>query len=94
LMRLFLDDCPVRVAELRAAVASGDPDQVQRAAHAIKGSVATFGARQARDLAADLERAGRERRLGDAAGLLGTLELELERVNEALRQESVAAATS
>jgi two-component system, sensor histidine kinase and response regulator len=94
LMRLFLDDCPVRVAELRAAVTSGDPDHVQRAAHAIKGSVATFGARRARDLAADLERAGRERSLGDATGLLGALESELARVSEALRQESVATVAS
>jgi two-component system sensor histidine kinase/response regulator len=89
LMRLFLDDCPERVAELRAAVAGGDPDHVQRAAHTVKGSVATFGARLARDLAADLERAGRERRLGDAPGLLGALETELARVSDALRQESV-----
>jgi two-component system, sensor histidine kinase and response regulator len=94
LMRLFLDDCPVRVAELRAAVASGDPEHVQRAAHAIKGSVATFEAQRARDLAADLERAGRERRLDDATGLLGALEIELARVSEALRQESVAAVAS
>jgi PAS domain S-box-containing protein len=87
LTRLFLEDCPGRVAELRAAVASGDPAHVQRAAHAIKGSVATFGARLARDLAADLERAGRQARLDDAPALLDALDAELERVSNALRQE-------
>jgi CheY-like chemotaxis protein/HPt (histidine-containing phosphotransfer) domain-containing protein len=92
LARLFLADCPERVAELRAAVASGDPAHVQRAAHAIKGSVGTFGARVARDLAADLERAGREGRLGDVPALLGALETELARVSSALREEGLGSA--
>jgi two-component system sensor histidine kinase/response regulator len=91
LVRLFLEDCPERVAELRAAVASGDPDHVQRAAHVVKGSVVTFGAHRARDLAADLERAGRERRLGDVPILFRALEAELERVSGALREEAPAA---
>jgi HPt (histidine-containing phosphotransfer) domain-containing protein len=91
LTRLFLADCPERVADLHAAVASGDPAHVQRAAHAVKGSVGTFGARVARDLAADLERAGREGRLGDVPSLLGALEAELGRVVSALRDDGSAA---
>jgi PAS domain S-box-containing protein len=91
-MRLFLEDCPERVSELRAAVASGDPAHVQRAAHAIKGSVGTFGARHARDLAAYLERAGREGRLDEAPARLRALEAELERVSQALREEQTKAA--
>jgi PAS domain S-box-containing protein len=94
LARLFLDDCPERLAELRAAVGGGDPDQVQRAAHVVKGSVATFAARGARDLAAELERAGRERCLDDAPALLAALEAELERVSGALRQELTTSAAS
>jgi two-component system sensor histidine kinase/response regulator len=92
LARLFLEDCPERVADLRAAVASGDPAHVQRAAHAVKGSVGTFGARVARDLAAELERAGREGRLADMPALLGALEAELGRVSGALREEGLSAA--
>ena len=92
LTRLFLEDCPERVADLRAAVAGGDPAHLQRAAHAIKGSVATFGARLARDLATDLERAGREGRLDDVPALLGALEAELERVIGELREERPGAA--
>ena len=91
-MRLFLEDCPARVADLRAAAASGDPAHVQRAAHAVKGSVGTFGAQLARDLAADLERAGREGRLGEVPAMLAALEAELERVNRALRADRAGGA--
>jgi len=89
-MRLFLEDCPRRVAELRAAVAGGDPTHVHRAAHAVKGAVGTFGARPARDLAAHLERAGREGRLDEAPALLDALEAELSRVTTALRDHTPA----
>ncbi len=92
LMRLFLEDCPARVADLRAAAASGDPTHVQRAAHAVKGSVGTFGAQLARDLAADLERAGREGRIGEVPAMLAALETELERVNRALRADRAGGA--
>jgi len=87
-MRLFLEDCPRRVAELRAAVTGGDPAHVQRAAHAVKGAVGTFGARPARDLAAHLERVGLEGRLDEAPALLDALEAELTRVTTALRDHA------
>ena len=89
-MRLFLEDCPGRVAELRTAVASSDPARVQSAAHAVKGAVGTFGAQPARDLAAHLERAGREGRLDEAPALLDALEAELTRVTTALRDHASA----
>jgi two-component system sensor histidine kinase/response regulator len=86
LVRLFLEDCPIRMAELRAAVAAGERVRVERSSHAIKGSVATLGARVAYDLAANLERAARESRLADVPALLRALEAELERVDGALRR--------
>src|SRR5262249_13548899 len=78
LVRLFLEDCPTRVAELRAAVAGGERLRIERSSHAIKGSVATLGARIAHDLAAELERAARESRLAEVPALLRTLEAELD----------------
>jgi CheY-like chemotaxis protein/HPt (histidine-containing phosphotransfer) domain-containing protein len=89
-IRLFLEDCPRRVADLRAAVTGGDPAHVQRAAHAVKGSVGTFGARPARELAARLEGVGREGRLDEAPALLDALEAELMRVTVALRDHAAA----
>jgi HPt (histidine-containing phosphotransfer) domain-containing protein len=91
--RLFLDDCPRRAAELRTAVASGDPARVQRSAHALKGAVATLGAWPARELAARLERAGREGHLDEAPALLEALDAELVRVGAALREQTSALAT-
>jgi two-component system, sensor histidine kinase and response regulator len=63
---------------------------VQRAAHAVKGSVGTFGARPARELAARLEGVGREGRLDEAPALLDALEAELTRVTVALRDHAAA----
>jgi PAS domain S-box-containing protein len=86
LVRLFLEDCPKRVADLRAAVAAGERVRIERSSHAIKGSVATLGAGIARDLAANLERSAREGHLADVPALLRALEAELDRVSHALRQ--------
>ncbi len=40
----FLAETPPLVHELRAAAAGGDPGRANRAAHALKGLGATFGA--------------------------------------------------
>ena len=69
-------------------VAGGDRAHLQRAAHAIEGAVGTFGAQSARDLAAHMERAGREGRLDEAPALLGALEGELARVTTTLQEHA------
>jgi len=43
----YLETCPAVRAELRRAIAGGDPKHVQRAAHTIKGMVGQLGARTA-----------------------------------------------
>jgi HPt (histidine-containing phosphotransfer) domain-containing protein len=69
---LFIVDYPNSVAEIRAALALGDAKTVERAAHGLKGSVGTFGARAAVDLAFEVEQSGHAR--------------DLERAKEALRR--------
>jgi HPt (histidine-containing phosphotransfer) domain-containing protein len=80
----FVADCPRRVAELRAALGAQEATRLERAAHALKGAVATFGAARARELADALETRGRERRLTDAPALAVELERELAEVTSAL----------
>jgi signal transduction histidine kinase/ActR/RegA family two-component response regulator len=55
---MYLDDVPGRLAEVRAAVASGRPADVRRAAHALKGSSAQLGLSEVVAAALDLEAAG------------------------------------
>jgi HPt (histidine-containing phosphotransfer) domain-containing protein len=73
IIQMFLEDCPMRVEEIRAAVAAGDAAALVSSAHALKGSAAYLSASIVRDRAADLERRGRERNLTDAPALVGHL---------------------
>ena len=62
LASVFLEDTPRLVKELTEAVEKRDHPKIERAAHTLKGAVANFGAKRARELALDLETRGRERR--------------------------------
>ena len=74
IIQMFLEDCPERVEEIRAAVDSHDAAALVSAAHALKGSAAYLCASIVRARAADLERAGRDRNLDAARSLLADLD--------------------
>ena len=59
LARLFLTDCPGMMSSIRQAMASRDARGLQRAAHALKGSIANFAARGPFEAALKLEIMGR-----------------------------------
>jgi HPt (histidine-containing phosphotransfer) domain-containing protein len=71
---LFMEECPRAIAEIQAAVASGDAAKLENAAHALKGSVANFGARNAVETSFSLEQMGRTNQMSEARGMLGKLE--------------------
>ncbi|MFQ5767996.1 MAG: Hpt domain-containing protein, partial [Acidobacteriota bacterium] len=58
LARLFLDDSPKIMAQISDGMASRDLEGVRRAAHRLKGSLATFGAHKVSRTAGQLEKAG------------------------------------
>src|SRR5262249_24512685 len=66
LVREYLDDGSRLLAALREAVAEGDPHQVERTAHTLKGASANLGAVRLTRVASRVEALGR-------AGALGTL---------------------
>jgi len=74
IITMFLEDCPARVQEIRAAVDGNDAPALMSAAHALKGSAAYLSASVVRGRAADLERAGRDRNLDAARVLLADLD--------------------
>ena len=71
---------------LREALAEGDPQAVEQAAHSIKGSSANLGATRLAEITGHLEALGRARALGGATSLLDDVEIELERVRVALAE--------
>ena len=77
---LFIEECPRAFAEIQEAVATGDAAKLENAAHALKGSVANFGARNAVEAAFCLEQMGRTKQMSEAEGMLGKLESALSAV--------------
>jgi PAS domain S-box-containing protein len=72
---------------LRQAVAEGQPEQLQRAAHNLKGSSNNLGARTMAALSAELETLGKNGTVAGAAELVTRLEQEYQRVCRALATE-------
>jgi two-component system sensor histidine kinase/response regulator len=59
LVNLFTDDSPRLVDRIRQAVMRKDADELEKAAHGLKGSVLNFGAKSVADIAQALETMGR-----------------------------------
>lgn len=61
--QLFLDEYPVLMSDIRRAIETSNSNQLERAAHSLKGSVANFGSEAAWKAAFALEKLGREQQL-------------------------------
>jgi HPt (histidine-containing phosphotransfer) domain-containing protein len=83
-VKLFLDDCPRRLSELREAVGRGDREAIRHAAHSIKGSLANFAAAAAVQAALRLETMGCESDMTEAGKACKVLEQEVARLSAAL----------
>jgi two-component system, sensor histidine kinase and response regulator len=77
---LFIQECPRAFAQIQEAIACADAAKLENAAHALKGSVANFGARNAVEAAFRLEQMGRANEMKDAEEMLGKLESALSAV--------------
>jgi HPt (histidine-containing phosphotransfer) domain-containing protein len=73
-----------QLESLHAAIAEGDPQVVERAAHNLKGSSSNLGAARLSEIAAHLESLGRARALGSAGDAFAELTTEFDRVRVAL----------
>jgi PAS domain S-box-containing protein len=87
MVNLFLGDAHVRLAQMREAVEQQDPRQLERVAHAIKGSASNFGAQHFVKLCLQLEEQGRENRMENSAATLAQVETEFKRLEAALLAE-------
>src|SRR5581483_5471954 len=66
LIRIFSAESVTMLAQLREAVSRRDPEEIERAAHKIKGSVSIFAVSHVTQSAVDLEVLGRNRQLKNA----------------------------
>jgi CheY-like chemotaxis protein len=84
LVRMFLEDCPQTLDEIRSALAHADAAGVSRVAHRLKGELGILAARGANEAAFRLEKAGREGDLATAGEAFLVLEREIERLEPQL----------
>jgi HPt (histidine-containing phosphotransfer) domain-containing protein len=85
LVKIFLEDYPNNVRAIQEALAQGNPELLERAAHSLKGAVANFGAEDAVKEAFALECLGRARDLQPANGNLERLCRVLDQLDHELR---------
>jgi HPt (histidine-containing phosphotransfer) domain-containing protein len=83
---LFLEDSGQLLAEIGQAIQAGDAAALHRGAHTLKGSVANFVAREAREMAQHLEMMGRSGDLTGAPARYTALNAEMHRVEADLSE--------
>jgi len=87
-IRLFLEDCPMRMAQMQAAIGTRDAEQVRAASHALKGAASYLAATPMVNAAAVLESIARDGRMTDAPAAYTKLEEAASRLLAELRQMS------
>ncbi len=90
IMSEYLDDGVRSLATLREALAEGDPQALERAAHTLKGSSANLGAVRVAEICSQLEALGRAGALATAPHLVDDAETALALVRAALAVEAAA----
>ncbi|BDI03902.1 response regulator [Sphaerotilus microaerophilus] len=86
LLGTWLHDAGLGLAQVDGALASGDAAALARAAHALKSSSANVGAQALSACWRELERCGRENRMGDARASIEQTRREHIRAADALQQ--------
>jgi len=84
LIGIYLEDTPKRLAQLQAGLAQADVKEVERLAHSLKATGATFGALRLADLCQQLELMARTGKLAGAKQLLSQVHAEYQRVCQVL----------
>lgn len=83
---IFLEDTPLRLAELDQSLTAGDASKFVRAAHSIKGSSSNLGANGVRSVAEKLEHQSRTEGLGAVVPLIAELKSEFARAEAELKK--------
>jgi two-component system sensor histidine kinase/response regulator len=86
ILHMFIEDCPLRVAAIRSAVARGEPDEIRATAHTLKGAAGYLTAVFVVEAASHLEVIGREGRVAEAAAALERLDAAVAQVMPELQR--------
>jgi signal transduction histidine kinase/DNA-binding response OmpR family regulator len=86
----FVRQAPDRLAALAGAIASGNSDQIVKAAHVYRGAAATIGARTLAELLARVETSARSGALEEAQAVFERVSPLAHHVTDYLRQQRAA----
>ena len=86
IISIYLEDTPLRIADLRRSFKSGDNALLTRSAHTIKGSSANVGLSRVRGIAERIEHRSKVEPIAGLAGLLDELEAAYAEAVEALKE--------
>jgi len=89
-VRIYLDQAPVILRELRAAVDESEPERFSKAAHSLKSSSMNVGAKTLSVLCKELEALGRSGSTDGAANLLNQIDVLYPAVEVALQDRMSA----
>ena len=85
-LNLFLVEVPPRMDRLRNAWAAGNIEEVRRAAHSLKGSAGTIGARRLYEVCRQLDTRAKSDDLAGLATLVDALGVEFGKVEAEIRR--------
>ena len=77
----FLDDTPRRIESLRERITKGDSVGAGKQAHAIKGAAASIGGEALREIAFEMEKAGRAKDMEELTAMMPELERRFEELS-------------
>jgi CheY-like chemotaxis protein/HPt (histidine-containing phosphotransfer) domain-containing protein len=83
----FLKDIPLQIAALKGYLESGDAAGAERQAHTIKGASANVGGERLLEVAFEMEKSAKAGDLSTVAGHMAELELQFNRLNQAMTKE-------
>ena len=89
-VRIYLDQAPTILKELRAAVDESEPERFSKAAHSLKSSSMNVGAKTLSVLCKELEALGRSGSTDGAADLLNQIDVLYPAVEVALQDRMSA----
>ena len=82
----FLKELPTLLSKLKEGFEQNDIESIWKQAHKMKGAAANVGGEALRDLAFQVEEAGKAGDLPGATGKLHEIEVQAARLSEALQQ--------
>jgi len=87
----FLKDIPHQIETLKSAIEAGDVETAHRQAHSIKGAAANVAAEALREVAFEMEKAGKAGDMDRMAAIMPEIERKFERVKLVIGQRPAGA---